>query len=145
MYVTYIDSVIGHLQQRFEPWPEWLVLCEHSFNFLNDIEDSDRKIAFEKLLDMPHGINTLVADEKLRLKTEYQTMLVNSTEVVTQLNGIGKVEKVWYRLLTEEVYYRNCKYVNYLALQFLNHSFKMSVLLSQRFQTLKTFNAVVGP
>ena len=24
-YVTYIDSLQGHMAQRFEPWPEWLI------------------------------------------------------------------------------------------------------------------------
>ena len=56
MYVTYIDSVIGHLQQRFEPWPEWLVLCEHSFNFLNDIKDSTEKLRLRNCLICHMGL-----------------------------------------------------------------------------------------
>ena len=50
LYVTYIDSLVGNLQQRFESWPEWVILRDLSFNFLNDLDDSDRQIAFETLI-----------------------------------------------------------------------------------------------
>ena len=32
------------------------------------------------------------------------------------------VEQVWYTLLTEEEYYRNCKFVNFIILKYLNRS-----------------------
>ena len=103
-YVTYIDSLIGNLQNRFQPWPQWLLHCERTFNFLNDLEESDRKLSFETLLGMPSGTVTLLSDEISRLKTEYQTMLVNVQEIVhlkCEKEAL-RIEGVWYSLFTEE-------------------------------------------
>ena len=58
---------------RFEPWPEWLVLGEKCLNFMNEEELEDRRQSFSKLLNTPHGIHPLLSDEKERLMAEYVT------------------------------------------------------------------------
>lgn len=131
LYVAYLDSLIGNLKTRFEPWPEWVVLCDRAFNFMNDLEISDRKVAFEALLDEPHGLDILLSDEKTRLKSEYQTMLVNASEIMAMNDGLKKIEDIWYIMLTEEKFYRNCKFLNYYALQFLNRSFNECIVESE--------------
>ena len=130
-YVTYLDSLINHLVQRFEPWPEWVVLCNDCFNFLNKIENTDRSIAFELLLNMPCEINTLLDDEKSRLKNEYQTLLVNLCEVLDKSKGKITSEGIWYKLLTEERYYKNCKFLNHFSLRFLTRSFNECIVESE--------------
>lgn len=131
-YMTYIDSLIRYLEQYFEPWPEWVVLCNNSFNFRNDLEIADRKESFKQLMDMPHGINTLLADEKLRLMSEYLTLYTNAMEVSKELSGDGfKIEQLWYILLTKENYYNNCKFINHFALQFFNRSFNECIVESE--------------
>ena len=40
------------------------------------------------------------------------------------------IEKVWYKLLTTEQYYKNAKFVNYIALIYLNRSFNECIVES---------------
>ena len=101
-----------------------MVHYERSFNFLNDVEESDRKLSFETLLGMPSGTVTLLSDEISRQKIEYETMLVNIAEIL-------RIEGVWYSLFTEERFYRNCKFLNHYALQFLNRSFNECIVESE--------------
>ena len=39
----YLDLVISELCNRFEPWPEWLVLGEKCLNFMNEWELEHRR------------------------------------------------------------------------------------------------------
>ena len=141
-YVTYIDSLLGHMAQRFEPWPEWLILCDNSFNFLNDLDTFDRKLSFEKLLDMPYSVKSLDSNERTCLITEYLTFLFNAREVVEELNG-GTIKQVWYKLLTIVYYFKTCKFINHYALQLLTRSFN-GALWKPRCRRLKEFKLVIG-
>ena len=42
-----------------------------------------------------------------------------------------KSERVWYSLLTEEKYYRNCKFVNFYSLKLLNRSVNECIVESE--------------
>ena len=78
-----------------------------------------------KLLDTPHGINPLLSDEKERLLAEYVTLHMNAMRVIGDLkheNSEFTLEQVWYALLTEEMYYKNCKFINFISLKYLNRS-----------------------
>ena len=124
-YRIYLDLVISELCNRFEPWPKWLVLSEKCLNFMNSWEFEDRRDAFSKLLNTPHGIHPLLNDEKERLKAEYVTLHMNAMDVIAKFGGNGRkftLEQVWYALLTEERYYNNCKFVNFITLKYLNRS-----------------------
>ena len=67
-------------------------------------------------------LDTLLLDEKSRLKTEYQTMLVNVSDILAKESRNERIEIIWYAMLKEEQFYRNSKYVKYFALQFLDRS-----------------------
>ena len=123
-YRIYLDLVIAELHNRFDPWPEWVVLSERSLNFANTCEFQDRRDSFSKLLDLPSGVNPLLSDEKQRRMAEYVTLHKNAMVVLEKLKGDDDitVEQVWYTLLTEEEYYRNCKFVNFIILKNLNRS-----------------------
>ena len=130
------------MAQRFEPWPEWLILCDNSFNFLNDLDTFDRKLSFEKLLDMPYSVKSLDSNERTCLITEYLTFLFNAREVVEELNG-GTIKQVWYKLLTIVYYFKTCKFINHYALQLLTRSFN-GALWKPRCRRLKEFKLVIG-
>ena len=104
-----------------------MVLCEQSLNFINDWELGERKESFSKLMDKPCGINTLSESEKVRLMAEYLTTYANATELLKSNSNI-KIEELWYKLLTEEKYYRNCKFANHFILQFFTRSLNECVL-----------------
>ena len=95
----------------------------------------DRKESFQKLLDLQDGINTLLDDEKERLKTEYVTLHMNAMMVLEDLKESCdtefKIERVWYRLLTEEICYKNCKLVNFICLKYLNRSLNECIVESE--------------
>ena len=40
----------------------------------------------------------------------------------------SKLESLWYVLLTEENYFKNCKFVNHFCLHFLNRSFNECIV-----------------
>ena len=42
-----------------------------------------------------------------------------------------KPEKIWYVLLTEESYYRNCKFINHFCLKLLNRSINECIVESE--------------
>ena len=100
---------------------------------MNDSEFEQRQESFKKLLDTPHGINPLLSDEKQRLAAEYVTLHRNAMTVLTAKrddNGKFNLEQIWYELLTEEMYYKNCKFVNFIALKFLNRSYNECIVES---------------
>ena len=132
-YRIYLDLLISELQNRFEPWPEWVILCEKCLNFENDLEFKERNEAFINLLEVPSGINPLVNDEKARLIAEYATLHRNAVSVLSELKEDDplKLESLWYVLLTEENYFKNCKFVNHFCLHFLNRSFNECIVESE--------------
>ena len=132
-YRIYLDLVLSELYNRFDPWPAWVVLSEQCFNFMNDNEFEQRRESFEKLMDTPHGINPLLNDEKQRLLAEYATLHRNAMTVLKAKrddNAKFNLEQIWYELLTEEIYYKNCKFVNFIALKFLNRSYNECIVES---------------
>ena len=122
-----IDTLIRYLDNYFEPWPEWVVLCKKSLNFVNDWELKDRKESFKRLMEMPYGINTLLEDEKVRLMSEYLTIFTNAQDLLKKSTKL-KIEELWYVLLTEEKYYKNCQLVNHFILQFFTRSFNECIV-----------------
>ena len=82
-----------------------------------------------------YGINPLLDDEKQRLCAEYVTLHKNAMTVLEDLKGDSetkfKLEKVWYVLVNEERYYRNCKFVNFISLKLLNRSLNECVVESE--------------
>ena len=46
VYITYLDALITQLDSYFEPWPEWVIFCNDSLDFENDLEFSERKESF---------------------------------------------------------------------------------------------------
>ena len=98
--------VLDSIRRRFEPWPKWLICCEEAFNFGNDLEQQERKEAFQKLMECQAGPNPLLTEEKKRLSAEYVTLRINAQTVTSKLMGSGESEKkvsqndVWYELLT---------------------------------------------
>ena len=132
-YRIYFDLLITELINCFEPWPEWVILCYNSLNFQNSLEFAERKESFQKLMEMPFGINPLLNDEKERLQAEYVTLHRNALTVIEKLRGdeAVKLEQVWYMLLTEKDYYNNCKFVNNYVLMFPNRSFNECIVESE--------------
>ena len=133
-YQSYLDTLIKRLELRFEPWPAWVGLCKNAFDFTYDLSREDRKDSFSQLLYLPHGIHPLVDSEKERLKAEYVTLLLNAESVMQRFDGdnVKYTDKdIWYELLTEEKFYRNCKYVNHFSLKFLNRSFNECIVESE--------------
>ena len=132
-YRIYLDLLITELINRFKPWPEWVILCYNSLDFQNSLEFAERKQSFQKLMEMPFGINPLLNDEKERLQAEYVTLHRNALTVIEKLRGdeAVKLEQVWYMLLTEKDYYNNCKFVNNYVLMFLNRSFNECIVESE--------------
>ena len=100
-FSKYIEVLLFNLHCRFVPWPEWITLCEDSFNFKNSVENESRKISFSKLLDQKFGPVPLKDDERARLLAEYATLLVNVSQIKVKNNfDATSSEKVWYELLT---------------------------------------------
>ena len=135
LYRIYLVLLITELQSRFEPWTEWLVHSEKALNFTNDLDYQDRKESFQKLLELSHGINSLLDDEKKRLESEYVTLHMNAMVVFEELKDSSeskfKIERIWYKLLTEENYYQHCKFVNFICLKFLNRSLNEYIVESE--------------
>ena len=134
-YTKYIQDVLDSIRRRFEPWPKWLICCEEAFNFGNDLEQQERKEAFQKLMECQAGPNPLLTEEKKRLSAEYVTLCINAETVTSKLMvSSGESEKkvsqndVWYELLTNPEMYMDCKKVNFFALKFLNRSFNEAVV-----------------
>ena len=132
-YRVYLDLLLSELQNRFEPWPEWAVLCEKCLDFENELEFYERNEALLKLLDLPFGINPLLNDEKARLTAEYATLHRNALKVLSELKDDDpmRLESLWYVLLTEEEYFKNSHYINHFCLNFLNRSFNECIVESE--------------
>ena len=114
------------MENRFEPWPEWIILCDDAFNFSSNNTTLNRKQSFSFLLDRPCGIHPLLQEEKLRLEAEYSTMLANVEKLKIQFaqekNNSPLENLIWYELLTNEKYYSDFKNLNTFALKFLTRS-----------------------
>ena len=111
------------------PWPEWITLCDDSFNFKHSVENESRKISFSKLLDQKFGPVPLKDDERARLLAEYATLLVNVSQIQAKNNfDATSSEKVWYKLLTNKEYYEACLNINDFALRFLVRTYITNVL-----------------
>ena len=126
-YAEYIDVLLFHLHCRFIPWPQWLQSCNSCFNFLDPTPTEVRREKFISFLDEKHSPVPLNEQEKERLKAEYATLLVHAEE----LSDLKTVEAIWYKLLTEERYYENCKNVNEFALRFLTRTTNECTVESQ--------------
>ena len=53
--------------------------------------------------------------------------------VIAKLKGEDNqftLEQVWYTLFTEETYYKNCKFLNFIALKYLNRSHNECIVKS---------------
>ena len=119
-FSKYIEVLLFNLHCCFVPWPEWITLCDDSFNFKNSVENESRKISFSKLLDQKFGPVPLKDDERTRLLAEYATLLVNVSQIKAKNNfDATSSEKVWYELLTNKEYYEACLNINDFALRFL--------------------------
>ena len=75
---------------------------------MSDRELGEKKESFSKLMDKPCGVNTLLESEKVRLMDEFLTIYANATELLKSNDNI-KIEELWFKLFTEEKYYRNTK------------------------------------
>ena len=51
-------------------------------------------------------------------------------------NATFTLEQIWFELLTEEMYYNNCKLINLMALKFLNRSYN-ECIVNQTFPALE--------
>ena len=119
---------------RFEPWPQWLILCDEAFNFESDISNEKRKNSFDKLMECPSGPNPLLKDEKYRLKSEFTSFLLNAKRASDSLkiaNPNYTQSDLWYRLLTEEKYYKDCVHFNAFAVKFINRTFNETIVESE--------------
>ena len=63
-YAGYLGELLASLQQRFEPWPEWVPFCDDAFNFAKDMTMEERQASLKSLLDCPFGPNRFVEEEK---------------------------------------------------------------------------------
>ena len=96
-------------------WPKWVIFCGEALNF--EIEDSDekRKASFEKLMACPVGPSPLIEEERARLRSEYNSFLINVKDVISTLKIIKPTysqSDLWYLLLTEPKFYEHTKYFN---------------------------------
>ena len=125
-FAKFLQSFIKELENRFEPWPEWIILCDDTFNFSSNNTTTDRKQLFLFLLNRPCGIHPLLQEEKLHLEAEYKTMLVNVEILKVKFAQVKKNNPlenlIWYELLTNKKYYSDCKNLNSFALKFLTRS-----------------------
>ena len=130
-YVKFIEDVLSSMTRRFEPWPKWLTNCDAAFNFGNDLTSQERCNAFQELMKCQVGPSPLLAEDKRILSAQFVTLCMHADTVVAKLSE--KPQKicqndVWYKLLTEDSYYKHCKKVNAFALRFLNRSFNEAVV-----------------
>ena len=98
--------MLFHLHCRLVP--KWLTLCNTCFNFISTTTKEERKHNFEKLLNQKFGPAPSKNDEKARLNAEYETLLVNVATIQEKLK-LKSSEAVWYELLTDTQYYKNCE------------------------------------
>ena len=138
LYSIYLDALISYLASYFEPWPEWVILCNNSLNFTNDLDFHEREESFSRLLDMPNGLHPLLDGEKQLLKAEYVALHRNALYVTKRLSGTDPTklkkftcEDIWYVSLTEDEFYKNCKFLNNFVLRFLNRSCNECVVESE--------------
>ena len=112
------------LGKSFDPWPTQIQLCENALNFKNDIEQKEQKLHFSQPLELLHGINPLSTDENERLVAEYTTLLLHGEH-----NNYNDKD-IWYQLLTDENFYKNCKFVNRFAFKIQNRTLNESEVSS---------------
>ena len=120
------------MKKRFEPRPEWLLHCDNVLNFKKELTLQDRETALKELMSCPFGPSTLVSNEKDQISAEYLTFSLNAEKAAPLLQA-GKPHEVsqtelWYELLTNENYYKQCKKLIAFALSFLNRSFNESIV-----------------
>ena len=127
-YAKFLSELIDSLKNRFEPWPQWMLLCNETFNFSNELPLADRQAALEILMDCPFGPSPLLNDEKKRISAEYLTTVLNAEKVVKESNHEISQKDIWYELLTKEPLYKNCKKLNAFAILFLNRSFNEAIV-----------------
>ena len=134
VYGKYLHGQVNQFIIRFHPWPKWLLLCNETFDFENDLSNEVRMEQFDQLLDCSAGPNPLLENEKARLRAEYSTIVTN----VNKASDILKSDKVtytqtdlWYLLLTREEFYVYCKYLIAFAVKFLNRSFNEVIVESE--------------
>ena len=85
-----------------------------------------RKESFTSLLESPFDIHPLTNAVKKRIDAEYATLHRNALKIIQELQkseGEVNINRVWYKLLTEEISYKDCTMENRFALRFLNKSF----------------------
>ena len=129
-FSTYIDVLLFNLACRFIPWPQWAVLSNDCFNFLDPKTDEKRIESLTLLMNEESGTMPLKTDEKMRLKAEYIKLLINGKElsVKTEYNTS---EKNWYELLTNKELYEHCYNINEFSLRFLTRTFNECSVESQ--------------
>ena len=119
---VYLQRLIEELEYRFEPWPVWLFNTEKAFNF-DSSETNETKIsALNILLDLPVYPHKLVQEEKDRIRAEFLSFLINGEKVKESSTKKLTQTELWYILLTEEHYYKQCYFFNAFALQLINRS-----------------------
>ena len=124
-YRICLDVLLTELKNRFEPWPEWLELSFNAFQ---------RKESLTSLLESPFDIHPLTNDVKKSIDAEYVTLHRNALKIIQELQsseGEVNINRVWYQLLTEEIYHQHCTMVNRFALRFLNRSFNECIVESE--------------
>ena len=131
-YGIYLQTLISELQNRFEPWPQWLHLSDIAFNFSTDQSVTERQNALKQLMECHIGATPLMHDEKLRISAEYITFQLNAESAAKSLSGnenkpYGQTE-LWYELLSKEKYYKDCKQFNSFAVKLINCSLNEGVV-----------------
>ena len=131
-YGDYLGKLLHSLKIRYEPWPNWLLYCEDTFNFSKELTLHERETALKKLMNCPFGPTPLIPDEKKRIAAEYLTFSLNAEKAMSALHA-GNSQKVtqtelWYELLTNENHFKHCKKLIAFALSFLNRSFNESIV-----------------
>lgn len=94
-------------------------MSEKALNFSKKLK-RDRTEAFVEFLEVSYCVNPLLDDEMRRLTSEYVTLHKNAVIILgTQKQDKIelKPENIWYTLLTDESYYRNCKVINYFCFE----------------------------
>ena len=108
VYVKYLHELVNQYVIRFHPWPKWLLLCNETINFENDLSNEVWTEQFDQLLDCSAGPNPLLKNEKARLRAEYSTFVTN-------------VIKAWDILKCDKVKYTQTELVHILLILTLTH------------------------
>ena len=109
-------------------------MCDEALNFEFEDSDEKRKASFEKLMACPVGPSPLIEEERARLRSEYNSFLINVKDAISTLKIIKPTysqSDLWYLLLTEPKFYEHTKYFNAYVLKFLNRSFNETVVESE--------------